>query len=100
MARIFERLFPLCLWPGIDGIKRVENRIYACQQFAIQSGFEVKRSSTTGSNRPEAATNFLAINSRKSIMETTAHAQSYLRRHGCLAYLTQAFIPASFGDML
>ncbi|MCM8744849.1 hypothetical protein, partial [Pseudomonas koreensis] len=55
MARIFERLFPLCLWPGIDGIKRVENRIYACQQFAIQSGFEVKRSSTTGSNRPTAA---------------------------------------------
>lgn len=54
MARIFERLFPLCLWPGIDGIKRVENRIYACQQFAIQSGFEVKRSSTTGSNRPIA----------------------------------------------
>ncbi|HHA3201558.1 TPA: hypothetical protein ACOFEL_006494, partial [Pseudomonas aeruginosa] len=50
--------------------------------------------------RPEAATNFLAINSRKSIMETTAHAQSHLRRHGCLAYLTQAFIPASFGDML
>jgi len=33
-------------------------------------------------------------------METTAHAQSHLRRHGCLAYLTQAFIPASFGDML
>jgi len=51
-------------------------------------------------NRPEAATNFLAINSRKSIMETTAHAQSHLRRHECLAYLTQAFIPASFGDML
>jgi len=49
---------------------------------------------------PEAATNFLAINSRKSIMETTAHAQSHLRRHECLAYLTQAFIPASFGDML
>jgi len=61
------------------------------------------RSSLTGGDgwfRPEAATNFLAINSRKSIMETTAHAQSHLRRHGCLAYLTQAFIPASFGDML
>jgi len=54
----------------------------------------------TGRKRPEAATNFLAINSRKSIMETTAHAQSHLRRHECLAYLTQAFIPASFGDML
>jgi hypothetical protein len=53
-----------------------------------------------GGYRPEAATNFLAINSRKSIMETTSHAQSHLRRHGCLAYLTQAFIPASFGDML
>ncbi len=56
--------------------------------------------SQTVANRPEAATNFLAINSRKSIMETTAHAQSHLRRHECLAYLTQAFIPASFGDML
>jgi hypothetical protein len=60
----------------------------------------MQRTGLIGSYRPEAATNFLAINSRKSIMETTAHAQSHLRRHGCLAYLTQAFIPASFGDML
>jgi hypothetical protein len=66
----------------------------------VETAVDPRLPVATGNNRPEAATNFLAINSRKSIMETTAHAQSHLRRHGCLAYLTQAFIPASFGDML
>jgi hypothetical protein len=42
----------------------------------------------------------LAINSGKSIMEKTAHAQSHLRRHGCFAYLKQAFIPPTYGDLL
>ncbi len=33
-------------------------------------------------------------------MEATAHAQSHFRLHECLAYLTQAFIPPTYGDLL
>ncbi len=77
MARIFERLFPLCLWPGIDGIKRVENRIYACQQFAIQSGFEVKRSSTTGSDRPDSGRFQVRENKSPFLLSTLRESAGY-----------------------
>jgi len=53
-----------------------------------------------GQKRPLIAIKPLAINSGKSIMEKTAHAQSHPRRHGCFAYLKQAFIPPTYGDLL
>ncbi|MEH6671520.1 hypothetical protein [Halopseudomonas sp.] len=53
-----------------------------------------------GQKRLQIAIKLLAINSRKSIMEATAHAQSHFRLHECLAYLTQAFIHPTYGDLL